>query len=134
MLGDCFLTVTPVCLTTSGSDGSACETRFCTSTWAVSTSTPSLKVTTRLYEPSLLLCDDMYIMFSTPLICCSMGAATVSATTWALAPGYDADTSTVGGAISGYWATGNVNSAMLPPRVMTMDSTEAKIGRSMKKR
>ena len=87
MLGDCFLTVTPVCLTTSGSAGRACETRFWTSTWAVSRSTPSLKVTVRLYEPSLLDCDDMYIIFSTPLICCSIGAATVSATTWALAPG-----------------------------------------------
>ena len=41
----------------------------------------------RLYEPSLVHCDDMYIMFSTPLTCCSIGAATVSATTWALAPG-----------------------------------------------
>src|SRR6478609_5184340 len=76
----------------------------------------------------------MYIMPSTPLTCCSIGAATVSATTWALAPGYEADTSTVGGAISGYWATGRVNSAMLPPSTMTIDSTEAKIGRLMKKR
>src|SRR5262249_18365225 len=41
---------------------------------------------------------------------------------------------TVGGEISGYWATGRVNSAMLPPSTMTMDSTEAKIGRLMKKR
>ncbi len=87
MLGDRFLTATPVCFTTSGSVGRAWRTRFCTSTWAVSRSTPSLKVTVRLYEPSLLDCDDMYIMFSTPLICCSIGAATVSATTWALAPG-----------------------------------------------
>jgi hypothetical protein len=38
----------------------------------------------------------------------------------------------VGGAISGYWATGNVNSAMLPASTMTMDNTEAKIGRLMK--
>src|SRR6516225_8896052 len=74
----------------------------------------------------------MYIMFSTPLTCCSMGAATVSATTWALAPGYDADTSTVGGAISGYCATGRVSMAMPPPSTTTMDSTEAKIGRLMK--
>src|SRR5262245_45767896 len=74
----------------------------------------------------------MYIMPSTPLTCCSMGAATVSATTCALAPGYAADTSTVGGVISGYCATGRVNSAMLPPRTMTIDSTEAKIGRLMK--
>src|SRR5262249_60670937 len=76
----------------------------------------------------------MYIMPSTPLTCCSTGAATVSATTLALAPGYDADTSTVGGAISGYWAMGSVNRAMVPARVMTIDSTEAKIGRLMKKR
>src|SRR5260370_31533710 len=75
----------------------------------------------------------MYIMFSTPLTCCSMGAATVSATTWALAPGYDADTSTVGGAISGYCATGRVNRAMPPANTTTMDSTEAKMGRLMKK-
>src|SRR4051794_35324754 len=74
----------------------------------------------------------MYIMFSTPLTCCSMGAATVSATTWALAPGYDADTSTVGGAMSGYCATGRLTMAMPPPSTMTMDSTEAKIGRLMK--
>src|SRR5260370_25380445 len=71
-------------------------------------------------------------MPSTPLTCCSMGAATVSATTWALAPGYAAETSTVGGAISGYWAIGKVNSAMPPPKVMTMDRTEAKMGRLMK--
>src|SRR5579859_4317640 len=75
----------------------------------------------------------MYIMPSTPFTCCSIGAATVSATTSALAPGYDADTSTVGGAISGYCASGNVNSAMVPPNTMTIDSTEAKIGRLMKK-
>ena len=50
-------------------------------------STPSLKVTVSVYVPSLVHCDDMYIMFSTPLTCCSIGAATVSATTWALAPG-----------------------------------------------
>ncbi len=51
------------------------------------TSAPILKVTSRVYEPSLLLFDDMYIIPSTPTTCCSMGAATVSATTWALAPG-----------------------------------------------
>src|SRR5262245_53970568 len=73
-------------------------------------------------------------MFSTPLTCCSMGAATVSATTWALAPGYVHITCTVGGVIGGYCATGSVSRASPPPRVMTMDRTAAKIGRSMKKR
>ena len=44
-----------------------------------------------------------------------------------------AETSTVGGVISGYCAIGNVNSAMPPASVMMIDSTEAKIGRLMKK-
>src|SRR5207249_5730512 len=134
MSGDRFLVVTPMVRTTSGSVGSATATRFCTSTWAMFTLVPSSKVTSSVYEPSLLLCDDMYIIPSTPLTCCSIGAATVSATTLALAPGYDAETSTVGGVMSGYWATGSVTSATLPAKTITMDRTEAKIGRLMKKR
>ena len=62
-------------------------TRFCTMTNAVFRSVPTSKVTLSVYEPSLPICDDMYNMPSTPLTCCSIGAATVSATTWALAPG-----------------------------------------------
>src|SRR5438093_1512304 len=45
-----------------------------------------------------------------------------------------ADTSTVGGVISGYCAIGNPLSAIRPAKVTMMDITEAKIGRSMKKR
>ena len=73
-------------------------------------------------------------MFSTPLICSSIGATTVVATTSALAPGYCPLTLMIGGAISGYCAIGRrMNDT--PPRMMKMiDSTEAKIGRSMKKR
>ena len=41
-------------------------------------------------------------------------------------------TSTVGGVISGYCASGKLKTATAPARVMTIDSTEAKIGRSMK--
>ena len=40
----------------------------------------------------------------------------------------------MGGVISGYWATGSTHTAMPPPSVMMIDSTEAKIGRWMKKR
>ena len=87
MLGDFFFTDTPRRFTSSGRIGSASDSRFCTSTWAMFRSTPGLKVTVSVYVPSLVHCDDMYIMFSTPLTCCSIGAATVSATTWALAPG-----------------------------------------------
>ena len=87
MSGDCFLAVTPMFFTASGSMGWAMATRFCTSTWAILMSVPRAKVTSREYEPSLLLCDDMYIIPSTPTTCCSIGAATVSASTRASAPG-----------------------------------------------
>src|SRR4051812_44941265 len=72
-------------------------------------------------------------MPSTPLICCSIGATTVSATVSALAPGYCPDTLMVGGAISGYCATGKREYATPPRMMITIAITEAKIGRSMKK-
>src|SRR5271156_6138161 len=72
-------------------------------------------------------------MFSTPLICSSSGVTTVEATTSALAPGYWPDTTMIGGAISGYCATGRRENDT-PPRITnTIDTTAAKIGRSMKK-
>src|ERR1700749_3272349 len=72
-------------------------------------------------------------MFSTPLICCSIGVATVAATTSALAPGYCPETLMIGGAISGYCATGSRENDT-PPRITnTIETTAAKIGRSMKK-
>src|SRR3954453_10945117 len=74
----------------------------------------------------------MYSMFSTPTICCSIGAATVSATTLALAPGYWQVTETVGGVISGYWATGSLTTDTSPASVMTMEITDARMGRLMK--
>src|SRR6516225_5517559 len=36
--------------------------------------------------------------------------------------------------MSGYWAIGSVARAMPPPRTITIDKTDAKIGRLMKKR
>src|SRR5947209_19351233 len=39
----------------------------------------------------------------------------------------------LGGVIGGYCATGRLTTATAPARVMTIDSTDAKIGRSMKK-
>src|SRR5262249_24711788 len=120
--------------TTSGSVGSAMATRFCTSTWAMFTLVPSSKVTSRVYEPSLLLCDDMYSIPSTTTTCCSTGAATVSATTWALAPGSLAVTRTVGGVISEYSAIGKKPAEIAPKRTMTTEITHARTGRSMKKR
>src|SRR5579871_6240944 len=43
-------------------------------------------------------------------------------------------TSTVGGVMSGYWAMGRLKTEIPPARVMMIDSTEANMGRSMKKR
>ena len=72
-------------------------------------------------------------MFSTPLICSSIGATTVEATTSALAPGYWPVTLMIGGAISGYCAIGRRKNATAPRITNTIETTEAKIGRSMKK-
>ena len=47
-------------------------------------------------------------MFSTPLICCSIGVATVWLSTSADAPGYVAVTCTIGGAMDGYCEMGSV--------------------------
>src|SRR5436309_15773824 len=72
-------------------------------------------------------------MFSTPLICCSIGVTTVAATMSALAPGYWPETLMVGGAISGYCVTGK-REYDTPPMIKKMiETTAAKIGRSMKK-
>jgi hypothetical protein len=72
-------------------------------------------------------------MFSTPLICCSIGVTTVEATTSALAPGYCPVTLIKGGAISGYCAIGRRRKDTTPRIVKTIEITAAKIGRSMKK-
>src|SRR5688572_15027917 len=73
-------------------------------------------------------------MLSTPLIWFSRGAATVCSSVAAEAPGYTARTVTTGGAISGYCAIGSTRIAASPAMTMKIESTAAKIGRSMKKR
>ena len=83
--------------------------------------------------PSFDEVDDMYIMPSTPLICCSSGVVTVSATTWALAPGYWAVTTTCGGVMSGNCETGSRKYEMPPASTMITAIAEAKMGRWMKK-
>ena len=67
----------------------------------------------------------------TPLTCCSIGAAIVSATTAAGAGIVDRHLH-LGGVIGGYCAIGKLNAAIPPASVMTIDNTDAKIGRSMK--
>ena len=72
-------------------------------------------------------------MLSTPLISCSIGEATVAASTSADAPGYCAVTSTVGGAISGNSVIGSARYEIAPTSVRITERTAAKIGRSTKK-
>src|SRR5205807_5542323 len=94
--------------TDTGRSGIASCTRFCTMTRAVLRSVPTSNVTNSVYVPVLPESDVMYSMPGTPLTCCSIGAATVSATTWALAPGYEMEMETPGGVIRGYCATGRL--------------------------
>src|SRR3546814_6930767 len=61
-----------------------------------------------------------------------MGWAIDASTTLALAPGYRAVTETCGGTISGNWATGMREMAMIPASVMTTAITIASRGRSKK--
>src|SRR3954468_24606963 len=72
-------------------------------------------------------------MPSAPLTCSSIGVVTLCSTTWALAPGNVAVTCTVGGLICGYCEIGRPWKARAPASTITIDSTAAKIGRSMKK-
>jgi hypothetical protein len=81
--------------------------------------------------PSLLELEVMYVIFSTPLIDCSNGVATERATTSALAPGYDAVTTTLGGAISGNKVTGKVYKDIAPSNNNIIETTVDKTGRSI---
>ncbi len=71
-------------------------------------------------------------MFSAPLTSCSMGTATFSSTTRALAPTKKVSTVMVGGLMGGYWAMGRVKMATVPAMTITREITMAKMGWRMK--
>src|SRR6202011_5007943 len=133
MVGVDFLTCTPRRCTSSGRRGRASCSLFCVSICATLRSVPMLKVTVIVSFPSPVDWLLMYSMFSTPLISCSGGVATVRATVSADAPGYVVVTWTVGGTTSGYCATGRIARAPSPSSVTNMLRTAAKRGRLMKK-
>ena len=89
MFGEAFFTMMPCRCTSGGNSGCAIATRFCTCTWAMSRFVPSLNVTVSTIVPSFLHWLDMYIMPSTPLICCSIGVAIDSATVSGVRAGID---------------------------------------------
>ncbi len=68
-----------------------------------------------------------------PLSDCSMGVATACVTVMASAPGYEADTLTTGGTMSGYWSTGSIVRPMPPTMVITIEITIENTGWSRKK-
>jgi len=104
------------------------DTALRTRTWALSGSVPSLKVTVMVTPPSEVDCEYMYSMSSTPFTSCSIGVATVSATTCADAPGYWVWMTTAGGAISGYSAIGSREYAIAPTTRMKIEATMARTG------
>src|SRR5947199_9791130 len=68
-----------------------------------------------------------------PFSCASIGAATVLATTSAVAPEYAALIATCGGASSGYCSIGETVMATAPASTIKSEMTDERIGRSMKK-
>src|ERR1700690_2486101 len=69
-----------------------------------------------------------------PFISCSIREVTVSSVTCALAPGKTAVICRAGGATSGYCETGSLGNTRIPPSTMNSAMTQAKMGRSIKKR
>ena len=88
ILGFLALTVSPSLLTTEGNDGDAIPTLFCTFKAAIWTLVPTLKVTFTFMPPLLVLVLCIYSMPGVPLICSSIGIATVCSTVCASAPVY----------------------------------------------
>ena len=129
---DFFSTVTPYWRTTSGNVLVAVCTRLFTLIMAWSGSVPTLKETIRFISPLEAEVEFIYNISSTPFTCCSIGAATVSAMTSGLAPGYLADTCTVGGVRSGYCSIGSMVIDTIPNSTIKSDITVEKIGRLIK--
>src|SRR5262249_62157926 len=73
-------------------------------------------------------------MLSTPLICCSIGAATDFSRVSASAPVYVAWTRISGGAMFGYSEIGSPSTATTPRRTVRIETTIATMGRLTKNR
>src|SRR5258705_4536568 len=128
-----FCTITPFLRTSSGRRGSAICTRLLTLNTDWSTLVPGSKVAVICSVPVDEEVELKNDSFSTPESCSSIGAATVRDSVSALAPGYEVVISTVGGAISGYWATASSLADTRPAMTMMIAITPANTGRWMKK-
>src|ERR1035437_5534295 len=103
-----FLTSTPKLLTSAGNCVAASASRICVRIRFVFGWVFTSNVTRKPIAPLLVVVETMYAMLSTPVICCSMGAATDCSMVCASAPRYVALMVTSGGTISGNCATGSV--------------------------
>src|SRR5436190_11818047 len=123
MLGMTGVMITPSRCTSVGSLLVTCCTRLdtCTNAWLMSV--PGLNTTWMLASPALVASEVMYLMPQAPLMDCSRGMITDSASDFALAPGYEADTITTGGATSGNCDVGRVLIASTPMNRITSDRT-----------
>src|SRR5258708_29959686 len=121
MLGITGVMITPSRCTSIGNLLVTCCTRLetCTNAWLMSV--PGLNMTWMLASPALVASEVMYRIPHAPLIDCSSGMITDSASDLALAPGYDALTMTTGGATSGNCDVGSVLMANTPTNRMTRD-------------
>ncbi len=81
-----FCVITPTWVTSDGSRPWAFDTRFCTSTAAMSGLNPCLKYTLIEADPLFAAVDFIYVMPSAPFIDSSRGAITELSTAWAFAP------------------------------------------------
>src|SRR5689334_2998543 len=80
-------------------------------------------------SPALVASEVMYLIPQAPLMACSSGMITDSVSVLALAPGYEARTITIGGAIVGNCEVGSVLMASTPMKIMTSENTMASTGR-----
>src|SRR6185295_17822884 len=119
MLGMIGVIITPSRCTRIGSLFRTCSTRLETCTKAWLGSVPRLNTICMLASPALVASDVMYFIPQAPLMACSNGMITDSASDFALAPGYDALTITMGGAMEGNCDVGSVLIARMPMKIIT---------------
>jgi len=100
----------------------------------MSASVPVSKLSVICARPAAVELDEKNRSPSIPVSCCSITWVTVEAVVSAEAPGKVAVTLTEGGAMPGYCATGRVMIASTPTPMIRIEITQAKTGRSMKKR
>src|SRR3569832_2268889 len=129
----CALVMTmPCCWTAVGRRGIACWTLFWTWTCATSGFVPCLNVTLMFAPPEEVDELEKYWRPSMPVSCCSSTWVTLFSTVSADAPTYEAEMFTLGGATSGYCATGSTMIEATPASMITIVITHAKTGRFAK--